>query len=110
MLDLSVWLAALVMGVLLGLLGAGGSILTVPILVYLANQPEKLAIAGSLFIVGMTALVACIAHSRKNQLHIQSALFVGIPSMISASGGGVPLSVRRRGGADDHTFFSHALS
>ena len=87
MLNLSVWLAALLMGVLLGLLGAGGSILTVPILVYLADQPEKLAIAGALFIVGMTALVACIAHSRKNHLHIQSALFVGIPSMISASGG-----------------------
>jgi uncharacterized membrane protein YfcA len=45
MLNLSVWLAALLMGVLLGLLGAGGSILTVPILVYLADQPEKLAIA-----------------------------------------------------------------
>jgi len=81
MLNLSVWLAASLMGVLLGLLGAGGSILTVPILVYLADQPEKLAIAGALFIVGMTALVACIAHSRKNHLHIQSAL------MISASGG-----------------------
>jgi len=87
MLNLSVWLAALLMGVLLGLLGAGGSILTVPILVYLADQPEKLAIAGSLFIVGMTAIVGCIAYSRKNNLYIKPAIFVGVPSMISASGG-----------------------
>ena len=46
---------ALAIGLSLGLLGSGGSILTVPVLVYLLGQDEKLAIAGSLFIVGSIA-------------------------------------------------------
>ena len=43
---------AIAIGISLGLLGSGGSILTVPVLVYLIGQDEKVAIAGSLFIVG----------------------------------------------------------
>ena len=49
-------LGALAIGLSLGLLGSGGSILTVPVLVYLLGQDEKTAIAGSLFIVGSIAL------------------------------------------------------
>jgi len=50
------WPGAIAIGVSLGLLGSGGSILTVPVLVYLLDQDEKVAIAGSLFIVGSIAL------------------------------------------------------
>ena len=46
------FLGALVIGVSLGLMGSGGSILTVPILVYVLGQDEKTAIAGSLLVVG----------------------------------------------------------
>lgn len=46
------WLGALLIGLSLGLLGSGGSILTVPVLVYLLGEPPKLAIAESLLIVG----------------------------------------------------------
>jgi uncharacterized membrane protein YfcA len=46
------WLGALAIGLSLGLLGSGGSIITVPVLVYLVGQPEKIAIAGSLGVVG----------------------------------------------------------
>jgi uncharacterized membrane protein YfcA len=46
---------ALAIGLSLGLLGSGGSILTVPVLVYLLGRDEKVAIAGSLFIVGSVA-------------------------------------------------------
>jgi len=49
------WPGAVSIGVSLGLFGSGGSIITVPVLVYLLGQDEKLAIAGSLFIVGSVA-------------------------------------------------------
>ena len=49
--------ASVLIGVSLGILGGGGSILTVPILVYLAGQDSKEAIATSLFVVGVTSLV-----------------------------------------------------
>ena len=51
---------AIAIGLSLGLLGSGGSILTVPVLVYLVGQDEKVAIAGSLFIVGSIAVAAVI--------------------------------------------------
>ena len=50
------WIGAIFIGLSLGLLGSGGSILTVPVLVYLFGQDEKVAIAGSLAIVGTIAL------------------------------------------------------
>jgi uncharacterized protein len=57
---LLVWLGALIIGLSLGLLGSGGSILTVPILVYLVQEPQKLAIAESLAIVGGISLLGAI--------------------------------------------------
>lgn len=50
------WIGAALIGLSLGLLGSGGSILTVPVLVYLVGEPEKLAITGSLAIVGSISL------------------------------------------------------
>ena len=59
---------ALAIGISLGLLGSGGSILTVPVLHYLLGQPEKVAIGGSLLVVGLIALAACIPHARRRQV------------------------------------------
>ncbi|MBD4424198.1 TSUP family transporter, partial [Xanthomonas citri pv. citri] len=61
------WLALLLaaaVGLLLGLLGGGGSILMVPLLTYVAWLDPQEAIAGSLFAVGVTSLVAVALHAR----------------------------------------------
>ena len=71
----------MVIGISLGLLGSGGSILTVPILVYLIGQEEKLAIAGSLAIVGTIALVGSLPYLRKNQVDWKIVGLFGIPGM-----------------------------
>ena len=75
--------AALLMGILLGLIGGGGSILTVPILVYLFGTNPTLSTAYSLFIVGITALIGSISHFRKGNVNLKMALFFGLPSMIA---------------------------
>lgn len=75
------------MGLSLGVLGSGGSILTVPLLVYIAKEPDKLAIAESLFIVGIVALVGSIAHLRKGNIAFDLFLLFGVPSMFAAYGG-----------------------
>lgn len=73
-------LAALV-GVSLGLIGGGGSILTVPILVYLMGINPILATSYSLFIVGSTSMVGAINNYRKGFVHIKTALLFGISSI-----------------------------
>jgi hypothetical protein len=75
------WPGAIAIGLSLGLLGSGGSILTVPVLVYLLGQPEKLAIAGSLAIVGTIAAFGSIPHIRAGQVHWRSVLLFGVPGM-----------------------------
>jgi len=72
---------ALIIGFTLGLLGSGGSILTVPILVYLIGEPEKLAIGESLGIVALISLSGFIPYAWKNQVHWRSILFFGIPGI-----------------------------
>mgnify|MGYP001252745075 CR=1 FL=1 len=74
-------LGALAIGLSLGLMGSGGSILTVPILVYLVGQPEKLAIAGSLAIVGGIALAGALPWTLKRQVDLRSLLWFGLPGM-----------------------------
>lgn len=77
-----------VMGLVLGLLGGGGSILSVPILVYAFGLEAKTAIATSLFVVGATSLAALVPHARKgNVLWGKGALF-GVFAMAGAFGGG----------------------
>lgn len=73
--------ASLLMGILLGLIGGGGSILTVPILVYLFGVNPTLSTAYSLFIVGTTSLIGSISHFRKGNVNLKMALFFGLPSM-----------------------------
>lgn len=75
------WLGAMAIGVSLGLLGSGGSILTVPVLVYLIGQDEKIAIAGSLAIVGSIALVGSLPYLRKKLVDWRTVLLFGIPGM-----------------------------
>lgn len=73
--------AAIIMGLALGLIGGGGSILTVPILVYLFVIDPVLATAYSLFIVGLTSLVGSVSHIRLGNIHWKTAVVFGIPSI-----------------------------
>lgn len=74
------FLAALV-GVSLGLIGSGGSILTVPILVYVIGVNPVLATAYSLFIVGSTALVGGVQSALQKKVDFKTVLIFGIPSI-----------------------------
>lgn len=74
---------AAAIGISLGLIGAGGSILTVPVLVYMAHVEPVLATAYSLFVVGTTALVGGIRNSFKKLVDFKTAFLFGIPSIIS---------------------------
>lgn len=76
------WPGAIAIGVSLGLLGSGGSILTVPVLVYLLGQDEKVAIAGSLFVVGSIALFGSLQYLRLGWIAWRSVLVFGVPGML----------------------------
>lgn len=80
--------AALLIGLCLGLLGSGGSIITVPILVFIMERPEKIAIAESLAIVGSVAIVGAIPYMLRSQVDWKSVLYFGLPGMVGASLGG----------------------
>jgi uncharacterized protein len=77
------YIAALMIGISLGLIGAGGSILTVPVLVYMMNVEPVLATAYSLFIVGVTALTGAIDYMRKGLVNYKAALIFAIPSFVA---------------------------
>lgn len=82
-------LLAVLIGVSLGLLGGGGSILTVPILTYVAGLPPKEAIAASLFVVGTTSAVSAISHARGGRVRWRTGLIFGAAGMVGAFGGGI---------------------
>lgn len=82
MAGLLAWPGAVVIGVSLGLFGSGGSVLTVPVLVYLLGQDEKTAIAGSLFVVGSIALAGSVRYLRSGIIQWRSVLTFGVPGMI----------------------------
>lgn len=75
------WIGALAIGLSLGLLGSGGSILTVPVLVYLLGQGEKQAIAGSLFVVGTVAAVGGLRFAWRRTVDWRSVVWFGVPGM-----------------------------
>ncbi|GEM81977.1 sulfite exporter TauE/SafE family protein [Meiothermus hypogaeus] len=75
------WFGAILIGLALGMLGSGGSILTVPILVYLVGEPDKLAIAESLAIVGLIALVGALPYAIRGLIDWRNVLFFGLPGM-----------------------------
>jgi hypothetical protein len=64
------------------MLGSGGSILTVPILIYLVGEPDKLAIAESLAIVGLIALVGALPYGFKHQIDWINVGLFGLPGMV----------------------------
>lgn len=79
---------ALIIGLTLGLLGGGGSILTVPVLVYILDVPAKEAIATSLVVVGGTAAVASIQHALGGRVRWKTGLIFSAAGMVGAALGG----------------------
>ena len=79
--SLLAWPGAIAIGISLGLLGSGGSILTVPVLVYLIGQDEKVAIAGSLFVVGTIALAGSLQFLRAKLIDWRNVAVFGVPGM-----------------------------
>ena len=77
-------IGALAIGLSLGLLGSGGSILTVPVLHYLVGQPDKLAIGGSLLVVGLIAAAASIPYAMHRQVDWRNVARFGLPGMAGA--------------------------
>ena len=78
------WIGALSIGLSLGLLGSGGSILTVPVLVFLIGEGEKVAIAESLAIVGGIALAGSLPYARRRLVDWRSVALFGIPGMVGS--------------------------
>jgi uncharacterized membrane protein YfcA len=74
---------SILIGVVLGLMGGGGSILTIPVLVYLFHVEPVLATAYSLFIVGTTSFVAAIPKYKEHLVNLRTGFLFGIPSIFS---------------------------
>jgi uncharacterized membrane protein YfcA len=80
---IAIFLGALI-GLSLGMLGGGGSILTVPALVYVLGQDPHAAVASSLVIVGLNAVAGATMHQRAGHVRIRAALFFGASGLITA--------------------------
>lgn len=76
-------MASVLIGLSLGLIGGGGSILTVPILVYFFKLDTILATTYSLFTVGLTSSVGAVIHYQKGNVNFKIALIFGIPSLVA---------------------------
>ena len=79
---------SIVIGILLGLLGGGGSILTVPVLVYLAGLSTKSAIITSLIVVCLTSSIAVIHYARQRKVCWKTGITFGLAGMLGAFIGG----------------------
>ena len=79
------YISAFAIGISLGIIGGGGSILAVPVLAYLFSIDEKAATAYSLFIVGASALVGGLQQHLKGFVDWKTAIVFGIPSIIGVS-------------------------
>ncbi|TRX55940.1 sulfite exporter TauE/SafE family protein [Fulvivirga sp. M361] len=77
------FLSAIVIGFTLGLIGGGGSILTVPVLVYIVGINPVLSTAYSLFIVGTTALLGSFSYMRQGLLSYRTAIVFSIPAFVA---------------------------
>lgn len=80
--DLIGYILALIIGISLGLIGSGGSILTVPILVYVMGVSPVLSTAYSLFIVGTTSLAGGIQNALKGRVSFKTAIVFAVPSFV----------------------------
>jgi len=79
---------SIIIGLLLGLLGGGGSILTVPMLVYLLKVEPKTAIATAFVVIGSSSLIALIPHAKRAAVCGKSGLSFGLSGMLGAFSGG----------------------
>lgn len=77
------YIASIFIGISLGLIGGGGSILTVPVLVYLFGVGAVEATAYSLFIVGLSSAVGSYSYFKKNLVNVRTAIVFGIPSIVA---------------------------
>jgi uncharacterized membrane protein YfcA len=77
------YVACIFIGIILGILGGGGSILSIPILVYLLHVDVVMASAYSLFIVGSTSLVGAIPKYKKHLVNLRTGFFFGLPSIVT---------------------------
>lgn len=79
--EIAGYFASILIGITLGLIGGGGSILTVPVLVYLFGIDAVLATTYSLFIVGTTSLVGAVSYFKKGLVNTKAVIFFGAPSI-----------------------------
>lgn len=80
-------IGAIVIGISLGLFGSGGSILTVPVLMYMVDMPADLAIASSLIIVAGISLFGSLSYIKRRQVSWRHFWVFGIPGMCGTYGG-----------------------
>lgn len=73
---------ALIIGLTLGMLGSGGSAITVPVLIYLVGHATKQSIAESMAIVGLISVIAAIPYAKAKQIDWRSVWYFGIPGML----------------------------
>jgi uncharacterized membrane protein YfcA len=81
--EIAGYLAALLIGVSLGLIGGGGSILTIPVLVYLFNLAPTIATGYSLFIVGCSSLAGAWKNYRRGNINFKAAIYFGMASIVT---------------------------
>jgi hypothetical protein len=77
------YIASLIIGISLGLIGGGGSILTVPVLVYLFGVEPVIATAYSLFIVGLSSLIGAVPKYKQGMVNLKTAIIFGIPAIVA---------------------------
>ncbi len=85
--SLMLWPSALVIGIVLGMFGAGGGMITVPVLIYLAGMPVKEAIAMSLWVVACVSIVALAQHRAWRNLQIKLLITFGVMGMLGSVSG-----------------------
>ena len=81
--EITGYFSSILIGISLGLIGGGGSILTVPVLVYLFTVDAVLATTYSLFVVGSTSLVGSFSYFKKDLIDLRTAMLFGIPSILA---------------------------
>jgi uncharacterized membrane protein YfcA len=79
--DIAGYLASVFIGIFLGLIGGGGSILTVPVLVYLFHTDTILSTTYSLFVVGITSLIGAFFYFKRGQVNLNTVVVFGLPSI-----------------------------
>ena len=85
MIEFSGLFLALLVGLVLGLIGSGGSILAVPIFTYFFLLDEKIATGYSLFVVGCAALTGAVKHYREKKIDFRAAFVFGLPAIFSVT-------------------------